>query len=492
MFLDEKTLSHAFDVVGIQDSYSYRAVSRARALASLLVDEEGKLQRPEIILPAPFYLNGLSDELLRKHQEKFLQRWKTDDRFFRSFLRFQLPLCHKGAEKLIQDSLQLSSNTTLTDVHVRRAVVSAALTPLRQNVGSCFATAPAILIQEEEPDRFLLDLYDLLTTGRLRRTFGGKEYTVPLSLSWGRGDLYKKADHHPLRESPSLQHVALPAKIHPDTPLEKIIPEQAKAQFKGYVDHALLKAWEFTLASYSEIKMEFSRWNLYTSLGLHPGEKGGLGEVLFRLIDEKLQSANEKLQEYAGEYNAAIDQVRSVEALLRRAETEAEARRLKAEYQARYYHSLACRDLAEDYEERGKRYANFFNYLIQEYDRKFPEYFQEIYDPEMAEVREEAYEDSPAGFRLVYKHGRADASIWTIVRSSDEYIRSLVDFFNLSEASIAHGCATEGKRARHSRNNCRAAADSFRGVFEISACPHQKDRAHTVGLSFRRHHGNSC
>ncbi len=393
MFLDEK------------DSYAYRAVSSARALAALLVDEDGKLQRPKIILPHAFYLNGFSDELLRKHQEIFLNRWAADERFFRSFLRFQLPLCHKGAEKLILDSLLLPPGTTLTDVHVRRAAISAALTPLRQNVGSCFATAPAILIQEEQLDRFLLDLYDLLTTGRLRRIFGGKEYSVPLSLSWGR---------------------------------------------KESGDLALLKAWEYTLASYSEIKMEFSRWNLYVSLGLHPEEKGGLGQVLYRLIDEKLQSANEKLQEYAEEYNVAVDQVRSVESLLRRAETESEARRLKAEYQARYYHMQACRDLAEDNQERAQRYANFFSYLIQGYDRKFPEYFQEIYDPEMVEVRQEAYqeayEDSPAGFRLVYKHGRADASVWTLVRSADEYVRSLVDFFTLSEASLVHECATEGEK----------------------------------------------
>lgn len=376
------------------------AITQARALANLLVDDKGQLQRVTIPLQRSFHLAGFHDELTYLHQQKFLDAWNRDERFFRSFQRFQLPLCHKGAEKLILDSLGLPAHTALTDAHVRRAVISAALTPLRQSVGSCFATAPAIIIQEEQIDRFLLDVYDLLTTGRLLRVIEGKECAVPLSLSWG-------------------------GKAH---------------------DHALLKAWEFTLASYSEIKMEFSRWNLYVSLGLHPQEKGGVGEVLYRLIEEKLQHTNEKLQEYGEEYNLAATQVRSVEALLRRVETEAESRRLKAEYQARYYHLQACRDLAEEYQERAKRYANFFSYLIEQYDRKFPEYFQEIYDPDLAEVQEEAYEDSPAGFRLVYKHGRSDASVWTVIRSADDYIRSLVDFFSLSEASIIHGCATEGEK----------------------------------------------
>ncbi|MBS0615214.1 MAG: hypothetical protein JSR58_01515 [Verrucomicrobia bacterium] len=385
MFLDEK------------DSYSLRAVRQALSIAAALVTEGGKFERAQIILPYAFHLDGFSDELLRRYQEKFLQRWRSDDRFFKSFQRFGLPLCHKGAEKLIYDSLGLSPGTPLSDAHVRRAVIAAALVPLRQNVGSCFATAPAILIQEEQLDRFLLDLYDLLTTGRMRRVIAGKECSVPLSLSWGgkEGDL------------------------------------------------ALLKAWEFTLASYSEIKMEFSRWNLYVSLGLHPSEKGGIGEVVYRLIEEKLKSANEKLQEYGEEYNLAIDQVRMVESMLSNVDTQAEARRLKAEYQARYYHLQACRELVEDFQERAKRFANFFSYLTQQYDRKFPEYFQEIYDPEMAGLQPDAYEDSPAGFRLVYKHGRADASIWSVVRTPEDYIRSLVDFFTLSEASIVHGCESE-------------------------------------------------
>src|SRR5258708_14991992 len=62
--------------------------------------------------------------------------------------------------------------------------------------------------------------------------------------------------------------------------------EEARAAFKGLVDNALLKAWEFTLASFSEIKMEFSRWNLHTSLGLHHAEEGGVGKIIYTYIHE--------------------------------------------------------------------------------------------------------------------------------------------------------------------------------------------------------------
>ena len=70
----------------------------------------------------------------------------------------------------------------------QRALI-AWLTYLRQNVGSCFATAPAIVVSEEQPELFFKDLSELFGTGRLKRTFGGVEYSVPFSASWGAGDL---------------------------------------------------------------------------------------------------------------------------------------------------------------------------------------------------------------------------------------------------------------------------------------------------------------
>ena len=79
----------------------------------------------------------------------------------------------------------------MTDSHARKAVLSALLSSLRQNVGSCFATAPAILIQQDQPANFLGDMGQLLGTGRILRVYEGAEYAAPLSLSWGVGDLFR-------------------------------------------------------------------------------------------------------------------------------------------------------------------------------------------------------------------------------------------------------------------------------------------------------------
>ena len=48
------------------------------------------------------------------------------------------------------------------------------------------------MIQEEQLESFLADLYELLMTGMMKKVIRGKEIQVPLSPSFGGGDLYKK------------------------------------------------------------------------------------------------------------------------------------------------------------------------------------------------------------------------------------------------------------------------------------------------------------
>jgi hypothetical protein len=439
--------------------------------------------------------------------------------------KFQKPLCHKWAEKLIFETLGLSSASSLTDAQIRAAVLCACLTPLRQNVGSCFATAPAIVIQKEQISLFLDDLYQLLSTGKLKRTFGGIEYVIPLSPSTGIGDLKKNliakdskarvgfcpgliaamqvsgaiGSHLPLEElgekvQDLIQAHALgknqltPSDLIRQVLLEKLLlteediersrsleishfksskliigssdtgvsrkleqigafkqkEKEARAAFNAMCDNALLKCWEFTLASFSEVKMEFSRWNLYTSLGLAPEEHGGLGELIYRKVDEKIKELNKKIEEYQKQYEAAFDQVRTTEALLRNVSSESDARRLQAEHQSRVYHMRTCLEMRDTVYEQGSNYSNLLSFLVKAYDQKFPEYFQEIYDAEMQEVQGDMYDDSPAGFRLVYKHGRVDPSTWTLIYDAEEYIEALLNFFSATESQIAAECSWEG------------------------------------------------
>ena len=407
----EAELSFLAEASGIQDGFCLRSCRRALLIAKYIVDEKGELnlaKLDEIITLLEkeghiVYLSGLSDEVIVSHMLVVLKKIKGDEGFYKSIKKFQVPLCHKWAEELIRDSLGISESTPLRDAQIRISVLAACLGVLRQNVGSCFATAPAILIQNQQLERLVADLYELLMTGKLKRTFGGVEFSVPLSPSSGAGDLNKSIDigrssvYSPglllafesagliseglnlkekitllknvlepfqqkvgsLKINDLIRYVLLSYfKITEEDLLsyEKIEKslaksqgmggslighlspkkmkacqemtqkeKRAKASFKSITDHPLLKAWEFTLASFSEVKMEFSRWNLYSSLGFDHEEKGGIGEIIYSALHKQLEINNKKVAEYQEEYEIAYDQLRGTESLLRRASSESEA-----------------------------------------------------------------------------------------------------------------------------------------------------------------------
>ncbi len=262
-------------------------------------------------------------------------------------------------------------------------------------MGSCFATAPAILVHEEQIDTYLNDLFELLTTGRLKRTLAGHELVVPLSPSWGAGDLKKsihlKDPHAHLSYSPGLMAALsavglLEGNIKAKLPqldvllapfiqaknemtieecLDKLllasvdltheeIREQemrspvfqaelqlqgysrkrelftefkakrhrARAAFKAQTDNALLKAWEFTLASFCDVKMDFSRWNFSISLGLNPEEPGELARKFTMSSMRKSRNIITKLKPQVKITRSPLTSSNLTEALLRQASSE--------------------------------------------------------------------------------------------------------------------------------------------------------------------------
>lgn len=75
--------------------------------------------------------------------------------------------------------------------------------------------------------------------------------------------------------------------------------------------------------------------------------------------------------------------------------------------------------------------------LVSFYLDKFPSYFQEVYDAGMKEVNVGIYDDMPAGFRLLYKHGRNNPSVWTLLYHAPDYIQALSAFFTATETELS-------------------------------------------------------
>ena len=465
----EEKIAKVLAETDIQEPFLFRSLARARMLSDLFIDEQGKLLKKKL----PSFCSGIqgeNDKQVVNHFAYVLDSLHSSKDLLNLFNRFKVPVANRYIERLVLYSLALPLKTKVTNRELRRAILTAMLTPLRQNVGSCFATAPAILIQIEQVERLLLDLYDLTMTSSLSRTFGGVQHSVPISPSWGIGDLKKPINlsHPKVLESPGIK-AAFDAAGVPlfQTPVEdKIVSvdeliheavhsrfgskeqadtleKEAKDTFKAFTDHALLKAWEYTLASFSDYKIEFFRWNLYASLGFDSKEEGGIGHLLYQNLQEKLTEANAKTTELHQDYVRAVDEVRMTQALLRQASSRDRIRQLKTELDLRIYHAQSCKDLSDDSGNRAENLSNFFKFLIEQYSEKFPEYFQEVYDAEMFDVQTDLYDDAPAGFRLLYKHGRRDPLAWTLIYNEKEYIQVLISFFMATEPQIAADCEWE-------------------------------------------------
>jgi len=523
------TLSKQLDKTQIQDPAAVRNVLRTRRLANLLINDKGELNKgllPKVIahLTTHLYFLGPRREYDSMRQEQILKGLTLlrDNPELAKLLRLiGRPYSHRHAEQIIRNTLQLPENAPITDAHARRAALSAWLCTLRQSIGSCFATAPAIIIHDEQPEQLLKDLNELLSTGRLKRTYEGIEHSVPLSMSWGGGDLRRilyliPDSNHEIWTAPGLIaaftagglidfEASASKKIdacktlivkaldvmqkHPGlivSSVEKLIRtvflqhygiteqdvedfenrprnmiqsslllqaptgaggkgeacsqflihfEKAKDGFKALADNALLKSWEFTLASFSEIKSGFTRWNLYSSLGLNSQENGGIGECLFKVLKMKLDEVNEKVKSFQIEYEQVYTHVKYLETRIKRA-SETEGQWLKAELQSKANEFYSLENMRDRMNNKAARLANLFNDLVQFYDEMFPRYFQEVYDADMHDVSTGPYDDSPAGFRLIYKHGRMNTSQWTPIRNLNEFVDSLVSFFVATESEL--------------------------------------------------------
>ena len=172
-------LSKQLDRSFIQESTAVRNVLRTRAMAKLLITEKEEINFPVLaamlgLMEKELYSLGPQRQHDSKRQEhivRCLKELQTNKELQKALKSINKPLQHKYAEQIIRDALNLPHNTPLTDVHAKQAALSAWLCYLRQSVGSCFATAPAIIVHDEQPLLFFSDLMELLNTGRLKTHF---------------------------------------------------------------------------------------------------------------------------------------------------------------------------------------------------------------------------------------------------------------------------------------------------------------------------------
>lgn len=389
---------------------------------------------------------------------------------------------------LIALTLGLKKETLIGDRETKVALLSALFTPLRQNIGSCFATSVAILIQNEQPKHVIEDLKELLDRSFLERIIKGKVFRAPMALSIGNGDLKKPAHQYldpklleKITKSEGIAgkkeenlsallssnpHMTVEELINkriggaqkPDKkPLLRLSPEVfignevifqrkeeedfkrnqgVKERWISLYEHPLLKVWEFTLASFSKTQNEEGSTHLLQSVGLDPQEKEGLGAVIQQYLEEKIREEIEKQEAYQKEIEEEYYRLKFLESKFRNASTEREAKWTQTEFQqysTEYSRKIKERDF---HHFKAEKLKELFPFLIQEIQESFSRYFVEVYDPKVSETIPFHFEDTPAGFRLVYTHGRELPALWTFITDEEEFKQALSDFLQAAEWEI--------------------------------------------------------
>ncbi|PCI76941.1 hypothetical protein COB21_03690 [Candidatus Aerophobetes bacterium] len=381
---------------------------KALDIATFITNKQGLLDEKKVAsFATDFALNGsipiehlfFFDTFIK---ERLKSVKKKHQEISSILLKFNsVPLSSASTNK-IRQTLFMDQGAKITASDVRRAVVSMLFMPLRQNVGSCFATAPAILVQKILPAQMLMDIHEMLYKGRLSRNCVSGTFTAPM-CNFG---LEEKicAEHHPL-----------------------------------------LRAWEYTLATFSDFKHEFYRYNLYNSLGLSYEEEGGLGHFIYKWLQEIFQKQQKKIDSFSEEVGEVRAKIDMMQALLSQADSSDKARRLLKQLEA----YLQQKTFLEH--EEGKKIAyerklsTLYIYLKDQYLHLFKNYFQEVYHPYLSFKKEEKaiYEDSLAGFMLLYKGGSMEPSLWTLIDKEQEFTKCLKDFLLATLPVVKNGYAWE-------------------------------------------------
>lgn len=352
---------------------------------------------------------------------------------------------------IVQETLGIKSE--ITDADARRAALCAFITDLRQEVGSCFATAPARLIRAQLPERFFADILDILTRGYLTRIIDGVQVEIPACANWGRGnasrpvlaETERKKLTYVVAEASGLPFLqvwhcikGMQGMVTASSCLDMLGSEKSSS-LRAMTLCPLLKVWEYTLASMSDIKLDFFHWNSYHALGLDPSAKGGLGAFLVEQTQETTRHLQEEVEELSQYIHTSEQHLNSIGIRAKNATNEADFMHLKsasAGESARLSRLTAQRGaLANELQILGQ----MIEPLLRTIGESFTREFAELFDPDLGRDESGAFvpDDRAAGFHLAYRHGRTDPSSWTIINDPVEWVQALSLFFGHLATSLA-------------------------------------------------------
>lgn len=398
---------------------------RGAKMANFLLDKQGKINQARLkeLLANPPRQDPLLEGEAQTHKHIYdqLKLLSTNTRLQRQINSLRLGVVSEWSLTLIRLSCFLPEKAPIGTREVRWAILSAQLTPMRQIVGSCFATALAIWVQSEHPELFIDDLTELLCHSRLSRTHHGESFRAPISFSIGPTQLGQEL---------------LSPKLLVDRAMSKWIQKrvgQNPEQFGlSLAHHPLLKVWEYTLASFMDNRSQFSKWHFAKALGLDSSDKGGIGGAIYQAVKNRHEENQHEINQLHEELTSLNMAYEVAAAQYRRGGDYHSLERAKREMQTKGAMIYQVETIRDEKVEETNFLAEFCPLLMEKLELFFPEYFQEIYDPnlQVEDPAQPLYHDQVAGFVLVYKFGRQEPTLWQPIRDDQTYIQHLTAFFH--------------------------------------------------------------
>src|SRR3990167_18767 len=213
-------------------------------------------------------------------QKEFCEHLNVVIEFLQSigFLTERIPLISSPfMEDCVRLTLQKKPGEVFGHHDVRKAIFISLAVPLRQTVGSCFATSVLIALQRGRIDLVFQDLWQLLFRGSLRREIDGTTVQFLPTTGTSLQNLSRPFENRMLKD-PSLLFVLdkfrwfLPSghftlhdvmKHGVDPGAEWFFLESIKA----IAQPPLLKCWEYTASSFVDAKLPLSKTKLLVLLG---------------------------------------------------------------------------------------------------------------------------------------------------------------------------------------------------------------------------------
>lgn len=211
--------------------------------------------------------------------------------------------------------------------------------------------------------------------------------------------------------------------------------EQAIAAFTSDTQNPLLKAWEYTLATLADANNPSTLHHLQTALGWDASQTDGLHELMLAFVQEEITLAQEHASKCEHTYQEAQAQLAYVESRMRSPLNAQDSQILSMDHirfrqelnQALYDWNVA--------QEKIKKLLSLPNFFLSFYAKTLPLYFKSSYDAFIQEFSTH-YADSPAGFRILFTHGRSHPNTWTPIYSLQEFIQALAEFFSSTEEDL--------------------------------------------------------